>query len=70
MLPTALAVGKRKRAGSSSKAGSGKAGSDRAGLAATAALSATGGRGGVRTSSRGNSDKVLNMFVNQNKAQK
>jgi len=70
MLPTAPAVGKREGAGSGGRAGSGRAGGGRAGLAATAAPSATGGRGGVRTSSGGSGDEVSDMFVDQNKAQK
>jgi len=59
MLLTALAVKKGEGASSArGKAGSSKADSNKARLAATAALSAT----------RGSDNKVLDMFVNQNKA--
>jgi hypothetical protein len=67
MLPTALAVGEDKGAGS---AGGGRAGGGRARPAATAAPSATGGRVGVRTSSGGSGDESSDMFVDQKQSPK
>ena len=70
MLPTVPAVGTAKRGaggGGAGGGGAGRAGGGRAGAAAAAASSATGGRGGVRTSSGDGGAECSDMVVDQKK---
>jgi len=71
MLPTVLAVGTARGGaggGGAGGGGAGRAGGGRAGAAAAAASSATGGRGGVRTSSRDGGAESSDMFIDYKKS--